>query len=108
MVGFGPKSPLRPTHGAASCAGNATVRALATPTGIIQLSSLRFALHPLQSCPCVSGTDVAASDPVVAREPGTVWFQSCTLWGDVAVSMRVLQTWPHTCGVTSLHTLINR
>ena len=28
MVGFGPKSPLRPTHGAASCAGNYTVRTL--------------------------------------------------------------------------------
>ena len=28
MVGVGPKSPLRPTHGAASCAGNYTVRAL--------------------------------------------------------------------------------
>jgi hypothetical protein len=32
MVGFGPKSPLRVTHGAASCAGNYTVPPAASRT----------------------------------------------------------------------------
>lgn len=56
MVGIGPKSPLRPTHGAASCAGNYTVRLLLAPL----LSCFKHCTFIL-CCSCMYDTDVTSS-----------------------------------------------